>query len=403
MELAEESPWRSWQDPAVGTPTFDQSATQQPSEERGDINQTGLHAGKNLFAGEPDWRIQRPALLSNTSNPPTVLMARTAAADSKMVRPKLDFVPMSPSPTHGNAGSPGAVPKDLDWTNANPGTQNGTVEVRRPGRQMTEQEEGFAEIGENHNLGSLQELEQWDWIEKGQRADVKPLPRPVPSHAEANESRKADADRPTREPPGSGITSDASATPMTPGAEKGKSRKEMILGILPGNVKIAPNPDAKADAPSYEATTLGVGAVAAYEDDIAYAARIKGMDADLIKAIMFMEMSHGWYDPSGLGVPYSLLPTSKSILPMNLNADYWGEAFGSKAELSMSRINVVSGAEMLRRIEKLAPGAGIAEIATLYNNINATKVSDYGARVAQIYKDKPWEYLTKSAERKGAD
>jgi hypothetical protein len=55
---------------------------------------------------------------------------------------------------------------------------------------------------------------------------------------------------------------------------------------------------------------------------------------------------------------------------------------------------------MLRRLQRMAPGSGIAEIATLYNNVNADKVSDYGARVAQIYKDKPWEALTKPASEK---
>jgi hypothetical protein len=174
----------------------------------------------------------------------------------------------------------------------------------------------------------------------------------------------------------------------------------LILGSLPGNVTVQPNPAAKSAAPSHEIGVLGLGAVAHYDKDIAYAARIKGIDPDLIRAIMYMEMSHGYYDPSILGVPYSLLPPVKSILPMNVNANYWGDAFGSKLDLSTGRINVVSGAEMLRRLQKMAPGAGIAEIATLYNNHNADKVSDYGARVAQIYKDKPWEVLTKPLHEK---
>ncbi|MBB5035716.1 hypothetical protein [Prosthecobacter vanneervenii] len=185
-----------------------------------------------------------------------------------------------------------------------------------------------------------------------------------------------------------------------PDSQKEPTRKELILGSMPGNVKLKPNPAAKSDAPGHELTGVGIGAVAHYAEDIAYAARIKGIDPDLIRAIMYMEMSHGWYAPSGLGVPYSLLPPVKSILPMNVNANYWGDAFGTKPELSIGRTNVVSGAEMLRRLQKLSPGASIAEIATLYNNVNADKVSDYGARVAQIYKDKPWEILTKQAPQK---
>jgi|GEM_PF-3509801 len=85
-----------------------------------------------------------------------------------------------------------------------------------------------------------------------------------------------------------------------------------------------------------------------------------------------------------------------------VNTQYWGDAFGTNHDLSTARTNVVSGAEMVRRLQKMAPGAGIAEIATLYNNHNASKVSDYGARVAQLYKDKPWETLTKPATKKGS-
>jgi hypothetical protein len=32
----------------------------------------------------------------------------------------------------------------------------------------------------------------------------------------------------------------------------------------------------------------------------------------------------------------------------------------------------------------------VAEIATLYNKLSATQVTDYGARVSTIYTAKPW-------------
>ena len=37
------------------------------------------------------------------------------------------------------------------------------------------------------------------------------------------------------------------------------------------------------------------------------------------------------------------------------------------------------------------PEASAAEIATVYNNLGARKVSDYGARVERLMKEKPWE------------
>ncbi len=48
---------------------------------------------------------------------------------------------------------------------------------------------------------------------------------------------------------------------------------------------------------------------------------------------------------------------------------------------------------MLARIQaNVSPGTSVSQIGTLYNNINAGVVSDYGARVQQLYLSKPWEH-----------
>jgi hypothetical protein len=41
-------------------------------------------------------------------------------------------------------------------------------------------------------------------------------------------------------------------------------------------------------------------------------------------------------------------------------------------------------------IANLPKNASIAQIATLYNSHSADEVSDYGARVAKVYEQKPW-------------
>jgi hypothetical protein len=47
---------------------------------------------------------------------------------------------------------------------------------------------------------------------------------------------------------------------------------------------------------------------------------------------------------------------------------------------------------MIKRIKASLPaGASVAHIATLYNNINADKISNYGKRVEKIYNDQPWD------------
>jgi hypothetical protein len=125
-------------------------------------------------------------------------------------------------------------------------------------------------------------------------------------------------------------------------------------------------------------------------------AKEKGVDANLVKAIMYMETTHGYYDAI-----LELFNKNKSILPMNINVDYWGSTFGSREELKNPEKNIEAGVEIVDRIKKLLPAnASVEGIATLYNNINAKKVSEYGARVKAIYDEKPWVVKNENREKK---
>ena len=125
-------------------------------------------------------------------------------------------------------------------------------------------------------------------------------------------------------------------------------------------------------------------------------AKEKGVDANLVKAIMYMETTHVYYDAI-----LELFNKNKSILPMNINVDYWGSTFGSREELKNPEKNIEAGVEIVDRIKKLLPAnASVEEIATLYNNINAKKVSEYGARVKAIYDEKPWVVKNENREKK---
>lgn len=119
--------------------------------------------------------------------------------------------------------------------------------------------------------------------------------------------------------------------------------------------------------------------------EITLASYETGVNSNLIKAIMYMETTHGYYDRI-----ISWFGANKSILPMNIN--YWGNTFGSRAALSQPYFNVRSGATMLKSIQaNMSANSSIAQIATVYNNVNATKVSNYGARVSNIYHHKLWK------------
>lgn len=147
---------------------------------------------------------------------------------------------------------------------------------------------------------------------------------------------------------------------------------------------VSNNSTAKGDATWYE--SAGFSQVNIHSAIIDKVARERDIDARLIKAIMYMETTPGYYD-----APLSLVGANKSILPMNINVTYWGDTFGTRAELLLKpEPNIKAGAEMIFRIQANLPGEKIEKIATLYNNINAITVNDYGMRVKKIYDEQPW-------------
>jgi hypothetical protein len=141
---------------------------------------------------------------------------------------------------------------------------------------------------------------------------------------------------------------------------------------------------ASGGEPLYELS--GFSTVGLYGALIDRVAMEVGVDARLIRAIMYMETTHGYYDRL-----VSWANKNNSVLPMNVNVTYWGDVFGSRDDLKDPYKNIRAGAEMLFRIRANLPaGASVAQIATLYNNINAHVVSRYGARVQKIYGQQPW-------------
>lgn len=72
------------------------------------------------------------------------------------LRSELEYTPAEPAPP---AGPGPAVPPDMDWSKAAPNPKGKVPGVDGPEPRMTDQERGFAEIGENDNLDSLHELD----------------------------------------------------------------------------------------------------------------------------------------------------------------------------------------------------------------------------------------------------
>jgi hypothetical protein len=163
------------------------------------------------------------------------------------------------------------------------------------------------------------------------------------------------------------------------------NRKNIILnGGGSQRIEVRDNPDADGAAPLYE--KRGYSQVDQNEKYIIEMSEKYHVNADLIRSIIFVETTHGYYD-----MALAPFDANKSILPMNINTRYWGDVWGKREDLKDPRANIEAGTKMLRSIMNAMPKASVAQVATIYNNSNADKVSDYGARVERVYMEKYWE------------
>jgi len=156
------------------------------------------------------------------------------------------------------------------------------------------------------------------------------------------------------------------------------TRKESIIYDIPYEFVVGGNVTATASAPLVEISALS--AVSENADYVRSSSAKFAVPESLVKSIMYLETTHGWYD-----APLDWMEINKSIRPMNVNAAYWSELF-SRDYLSDVQNNVDAGTFMLKRILERTSSSEIAKVATLYNTINAQSVNDYGTRVSLIHK-----------------
>jgi soluble lytic murein transglycosylase-like protein len=174
-------------------------------------------------------------------------------------------------------------------------------------------------------------------------------------------------------------------------------RRRSVLEDSPASFPVSANPSADGSMPLHADHFLGADAVREYDRVIREEAARAGVDPDLVRAIMYVEASQGncfGFGPllddarkskilSYLGIE------SKTVLPRNVS-DAWAPLAGKDTDLLDVRQNVRTGAVLLKRIVDRLPTPSVEQVATLYNSLAKEKVSDYGARVANVYKAKPW-------------
>lgn len=164
-----------------------------------------------------------------------------------------------------------------------------------------------------------------------------------------------------------------------------QQRKEVILQDKDVEFnKILANSDANGNRPIYALNFYSE--VQANKQIIEREAKKAGVSSDMVKAIIYLETTQGYYDR--LLSPFGL---NHTIRPMNIHATYWKELGFSRKDLNDPEKNIQAGIKLLKNIEDRMPNASAAEIATVYNHLGAKKVSDYGARIERLLKDKPWE------------
>ena len=173
--------------------------------------------------------------------------------------------------------------------------------------------------------------------------------------------------------------------PKPPTAPRSPTRKEIIAtGAGRVQIQIRDNPRADASAPLHEVHIFEQ--VTQNDAFIRRSAQRHSVDPDLVRAIAYVETTHGYYD-----IILRPFDANTSSLPMNINTAYWGSMWGSRESLKNPATSIDAGTRMLRSIQMAMPGASIAKIATIYNDSNAVMVNSYGARVQAVYRAKIWQ------------
>ena len=160
-----------------------------------------------------------------------------------------------------------------------------------------------------------------------------------------------------------------------------KDRREAIMANTPGRFVVEPNADAKPyPNPWYGANSLEeVTANRAAIERLAF--RYK-LDTDFVKAIVWMESTHGWYDRFD--------PHNKTIRPMNVHDTLWSQLGIDRKTLEDPTRNIAAGVHILAAIWDRTDNPTVEKVATLYNQLGATQVNGYGKTVAYYMTHKPW-------------
>jgi hypothetical protein len=128
--------------------------------------------------------------------------------------------------------------------------------------------------------------------------------------------------------------------------------------------------------------------VATFDPLIREEALRQKVDPNLVRAIVFAEAARGHY--FGAARAAEGIGAAKTYFPMNINPTIWsGLGLDDRAVLD-PRIDIRAGVTLIKRLGERLDDPSPEKIGTLYNFAGRDTVSDYGAYIGRIYREKPW-------------
>jgi ribosomal protein S20 len=169
-----------------------------------------------------------------------------------------------------------------------------------------------------------------------------------------------------------------------------KDRTENIIEDKPALFEIAKNPKADGSPVVWEIPSLGNWAVRRYEPLISEISDKHGVDANLVRAIMWTECARG--HKVGFDKLADKLRISGRVLPMNVDKQKWSSLIGKSADdMYSSRNSIEAGVVLIKRIQQRIEDPTPEKIGSLWLYLGRENTSDFGAYVQRIYDERPWE------------
>ena len=169
----------------------------------------------------------------------------------------------------------------------------------------------------------------------------------------------------------------------------GAERIDALKNGLDLHLKLDRNPDLDCRWPLHTVPLVGKAFVKYYDDDIEEMAAKHGVDADLLRAVMYAENARGHY--FGINYLADAVGLSGSQAPMNIQ-NQWSGIDGRDFDTYNSRDNIELGAMVLKRISGTLDNPTPEKVGTLWNGTGKNSVSNFGCTVEDAYNNKLWRF-----------